>query len=259
MSRLPHRVAIRDLTAGQDACLAQDVLGHPCQAGKALAHNAAYALRNLELLDLAPVPPTVLAKHITPLDQDAQDLLHEEWVSIGATVDQPRELFADLLLPQQSLNQAVRVALIQPAHVDALYQALPLHVTEHPLQGMLAVDVHVTKIPQQEDTVGAGVPCQVLEQIKAGGVRPVQIIEEKCHRAIRNGGVQERAHSPEQPLLVFLAGRVRNGQPKAGKETGKIALERKEQMARRGVKSPDFADALALAYYHVPQRRLWAG
>ena len=30
--------------------------------------------------------------------------------------------------------------------------------------------------------------------------------------------------------------------------SGKIALERKEEMRRRGIKSPDWADALALSY-----------
>jgi phage terminase large subunit len=43
-------------------------------------------------------------------------------------------------------------------------------------------------------------------------------------------------------------------------ETGKIKLESKEDMARRGVKSPDFADALALAFSPAgPYRKLIFG
>ncbi len=39
-------------------------------------------------------------------------------------------------------------------------------------------------------------------------------------------------------------------------ETGKIKLESKDAMRRRGVKSPDFGDALVLCFFEVPKRIL---
>jgi hypothetical protein len=70
---------------------------------------------------------------------------------------------------------------------------------------------------------------------------------EKAYEFVTNGTVhppEDMISIPNHPQLIADLSLLKYQRT----ETGKIRMEPKEQLRRRGVKSPDFADALCLAF-----------
>src|SRR5947209_1567315 len=66
---------------------------------------------------------------------------------------------------------------------------------------MLALRLDLARRPYEQDAPLAGMPRQVLQEIQAGAIRPVEVIEQEDDRRLFGERLEEPDHLPEEPLL----------------------------------------------------------
>jgi len=76
----------------QDTCFLQESLRFLTQVREPLAHHRSHTLGDLNLFEGSPAPASVLAIHVTALDQGPHYLLYEEGVALGMGMQQRGKL-----------------------------------------------------------------------------------------------------------------------------------------------------------------------
>jgi len=77
------------------------------------------------------------------------------------------------------------------------------------VEWVLSVHIGVPIRTQDENPVATGAAGHVHQETEAGGIGPMKIVKQNCHRHGIGEGPEEAGDFPEEPLLVLLALTIR--------------------------------------------------
>ncbi|MFT3773199.1 MAG: hypothetical protein QM820_48085 [Minicystis sp.] len=151
-----------------------------------------------------------IERHQLLLVQRGQELVDEEGIAAGLVVHEPREL-ADVLgaLVDRVGDQLGHVLRGERRHHDLAHpRAARTGLLEHQRQRMGGPDLVVAERADEEEIPRVRMREEVGEEIEAGRIHPLEIIEEDGHGVRRAGEHPEEL--PEHPVKAIL--RVDEGQ-----------------------------------------------
>jgi hypothetical protein len=91
------------------------------------------------------------------------------------------------------------------------------------LQRMLAAYLHVSIGPHDEQPISPRLMRDMSQELEAGAVGPVEIVQKQGDRRMLRKRAQEAGNRPEQAVLgAVTRPRGRNGQALTGKEGSKL-------------------------------------
>ncbi len=95
--------------------------------------------------------------------------------------------------------------MLETSHIDSRQQALAHQISQRALQRVLAADFHIAVGAKEKNAIGSCLTRQVLEQLQAGGIGPVKVVQQQCYRPRLRKRLQKAGDRPEETLLIFDA------------------------------------------------------
>ena len=184
----------------QDARLLQRLPSFRPQAGGPLGDDLAHAFGDFYPIQLPADPTSLPHEEVPAFDERLQHLGGEEGVALGVGVHQPCELLRHLHPIQPVGHQCGRLSPPQMTYGYPLDELLATQVPHRLAQGMSAPDFHVAVGANEQYAIGACMPGEVLQEIEARFIRPVQIVYEEGDGAGGGDLPDETVHRPQELL-----------------------------------------------------------
>ena len=145
-------------------------------------------------------PPTVVVlDEGTGVGKVPDDFNQEEWIAVGLAAKRMGESHALVrhLVSGRRLQQVDDLDVFEAQEIEAIDAGLPAQVGQGSGQRMRSRQVTFSEGPHHEHRHGDGGGHQVAQQLQAGGVHPVQVIEHHDKRCSCGSQGEEAAHAFE--------------------------------------------------------------
>ncbi len=129
--------------------------------------------------------------------------VHEEGIALRLAVDR-LDQGGGGPSPRRQLDEARHVGLGEAAQQHALAELAACQLGQRLLERVLAPELHVAVGPEQEQTRGAELSGQELQEQQRGLVRPVQVVDHEGQRLHPGGVRQEGGDAVEEPEARLL-------------------------------------------------------
>ncbi len=203
----------------------QDPLGGRGQPAHALEHQLDHVVRDREPSDGGEVPAPASQRAVEGqqpvLMQRAQEVADEERVACGLGDHELGQLGAVVRAALQAIGEQLAdvVGAERPERDAPDVELLGGELVEHHGQGMRGVDLAVAIGADQEQVVDTRVGHHELHQAEAGGVRPLQVVEEHDQRVLDAAQHLQEALEHEVEAMLGLDRReVGHGRLRADEE-----------------------------------------
>ena len=147
-------------------------------------------------------PPLVSLADVLPLHEDVHEAPDEERQPLGARVERGREGGREAVPREAPLEVRTDVLLGERAEGEIPGRAARQQVEGAALQGGVSrVHVSLAERPHDERPLPGETAAHVVQELDAGGVRPLQVLHEEDDRERPAGRLHEVARFPDEPLL----------------------------------------------------------
>jgi len=195
------------------------------EPAQAQQHRLADRLRHLQRSGRASLPAGVGSEDLAPVERFLQHFLEDEWITLGASVDEGSELGVHLVGVQDCRNHLGDLRWRHCGDGDRLRESCAPPNLNRAGQGMAPVELVAPVRGEHHHPAPDEPSCHVVEKLTRRAVGPVDVVEDEEQAAIAGPVLEERYNRLEEAQLCLRRvahGRRRRAFRELRKELGEL-------------------------------------